>query len=603
MKGGVTSGVVYPPAICAIARAFDLHAIGGSSAGAVAAALAAAAQYRRLTDTAEPEAGFEVLESIPEWLGTGGHLFDLFAPNARTRDLFDAAIALGAPGRNVVQRVAGLLAAYPIPALIGGSAASIPFIAAGATASGPWRTLNRVLSAAGWMAGVAAGTLAGATLALAADVRGRVPSNGYGLITGVDDTKENADSLMLWLAAMTEEIAGLPAGETPLTFGMLWNPSAGAIANGVVDPPSDAQIDLKMITTGIVEGRPFLFPMRTNRYRFRVSEMVRYLPPHVVAWMVHHARASEHAYTYEGEALVPLPVIGDLPIVVATRMSLAFPLLLSAVPLYFITYAADGTGTPVRSWFSDGGLTSNFPIELFDAPLPRWPTLAINLGGFPPGAGVHTPDVVMTTDNQPDALYAANPVSGMSSFGTAIFDTMKDGSDLTLARLPGYRDRIVTIRLHPREGGLNLDMDARTVDALVDRGRRAGEMLVARFGAPSELERVVDDDVMSWENHRWIRYRTLMSELRALLARYEIAWYNPAPGDQPYDELVRATAPGTVPRRSYSFPNDPATRERLVALSEALAQLGEELSTETALVRNEPHPPAELATRARLDHS
>src|SRR6185503_19561958 len=30
-------------------------------------------------------------------------------------------------------------------------------------------------------------------------------------------------------------------------------------------------------------------------------------------------------------------------------------------------------------WFSDGGISSNFPIHLFDAPLPLWPTFAIDL--------------------------------------------------------------------------------------------------------------------------------------------------------------------------------------------------------------------------------
>ena len=34
MKGGVTSGVVYPPAIHHIAREGYLHGIGGTSAGA-----------------------------------------------------------------------------------------------------------------------------------------------------------------------------------------------------------------------------------------------------------------------------------------------------------------------------------------------------------------------------------------------------------------------------------------------------------------------------------------------------------------------------------------------------------------------------------------
>ena len=79
MKGGITSGIVYPSAIYEISRAFDLKSIGGTSAGAIAAALAAAAQYRRLrrTGTEDAEAGYERLAQMPDWLGAGGHLFGL----------------------------------------------------------------------------------------------------------------------------------------------------------------------------------------------------------------------------------------------------------------------------------------------------------------------------------------------------------------------------------------------------------------------------------------------------------------------------------------------------------------------------------------------
>jgi hypothetical protein len=38
MKGGITSGIVYPPAISEIARDHRLRKIGGTSAGAIAAA-------------------------------------------------------------------------------------------------------------------------------------------------------------------------------------------------------------------------------------------------------------------------------------------------------------------------------------------------------------------------------------------------------------------------------------------------------------------------------------------------------------------------------------------------------------------------------------
>ena len=47
MKGGVTSGVVYPFAVCELAETYSSEI--GTSAGAIAAAAAAAAEYGRRT--------------------------------------------------------------------------------------------------------------------------------------------------------------------------------------------------------------------------------------------------------------------------------------------------------------------------------------------------------------------------------------------------------------------------------------------------------------------------------------------------------------------------------------------------------------------------
>jgi Patatin-like phospholipase len=44
MKGGITSGVIYPLAVCELAKTYRLHSLGGASAGAIAAAAAAAAE-------------------------------------------------------------------------------------------------------------------------------------------------------------------------------------------------------------------------------------------------------------------------------------------------------------------------------------------------------------------------------------------------------------------------------------------------------------------------------------------------------------------------------------------------------------------------------
>src|SRR2546429_7187258 len=47
MKGGITSGVVYPRAIRRITQDYRLLNIGGTSAGAIAAVVAAARENRR----------------------------------------------------------------------------------------------------------------------------------------------------------------------------------------------------------------------------------------------------------------------------------------------------------------------------------------------------------------------------------------------------------------------------------------------------------------------------------------------------------------------------------------------------------------------------
>ena len=62
LTGGVASGVVYPWAVTELARHFRFRSIGGNSVGAMAAALAAAAEYGRCCGYA---AAFEPLRLSP----------------------------------------------------------------------------------------------------------------------------------------------------------------------------------------------------------------------------------------------------------------------------------------------------------------------------------------------------------------------------------------------------------------------------------------------------------------------------------------------------------------------------------------------------------
>ncbi len=51
MKGGITSGIVYPPAVLELSKHYTFQSIGGTSAGAIAAAGTAAAASGIRDDT------------------------------------------------------------------------------------------------------------------------------------------------------------------------------------------------------------------------------------------------------------------------------------------------------------------------------------------------------------------------------------------------------------------------------------------------------------------------------------------------------------------------------------------------------------------------
>src|SRR5690349_23902716 len=90
MKGGITSGIVYPRAINELANTYTFKNVGGTSAGAIAATLAAAAEYRRRKE--KTLAGFDELNKLPAQLSDGA-LEKLFQPQWNTRSLYRLALA------------------------------------------------------------------------------------------------------------------------------------------------------------------------------------------------------------------------------------------------------------------------------------------------------------------------------------------------------------------------------------------------------------------------------------------------------------------------------------------------------------------------------
>jgi predicted acylesterase/phospholipase RssA len=607
MKGGITSGIVYPAAVVEIAKEFVFKNVGGTSAGAIAAAVTAAAERRRAAGGGN--AGFDRVAQIPTYLMQDSRLFKLFVPNAGTKSLFKTVVSLFGRPRfqpGWLAKWFGLVWSYPIASVIGAIAGVAFLIAVIRTYSytATWLWVLAILLA---LTTIAAGITIAIVIAFARDFLGTLPKNGFGMVTGVDDAdRASLAALCTWLARELELTAGIPGDTTPLTFSMLWDAMRDPAIPGRPEQPDTTDVNLEMITTNVTWGRPYNFPVATEVFFFDPAELKRYFPDYVVDWMVAHARQprdpKEAARFARFAPKLPLPNMGDLPVIVATRMSLAFPILLSAVPLWAADFSlpppAGGDYVLECCWFSDGGISSNFPITLFDSPLPRWPTFAINLAGFPPGRtrdDDETQNVYMIRRNQDGRLPVFTRFSALPGFLGAIFNAVQNWNDNTQSVLPGYRDRIVTVFLAPDEGGLNLDMPPKVLERLRKRGAAAGALIAGRFKDPSVLS-PVKPPAIGWENHRWLRFRSTMGALRAYLGRFSADAGNPEAPDVLYDALVTSAVGTPV----WSYPIAAGSRANVSALTGRSANLGDDLVAEATLEDDLPKPSPRLVPRGSL---
>ena len=509
MKGGITSGVVYPLAIAELAREYRFVNIGGTSAGAIAASLAAAAEHGR----ASASGGFHRIAELPEVLARG--LLDLFRPNRATRPAFDLLLALlGPEGRLAKTRKAlgAIVRGHPLAALGGGLLGAML-----------WAALLVLFAGRATPAGYALlalfallGAVLAATVRFAFAARRAIEANRFGLCSGYRESRDPADapSLVGWLDAALDRAAGRTSPD-PLTFGELWG-QEGAERDAAAADPAKRRINLEMMTSNLTHGRPYRLPFGTEIFHWRRGDFEELFPPRVVDWMARHsepASGAPHGAEPSPDDRWKLPKPADLPVVVAVRMSLSFPILLSAVPLYAVDWGRAGNRKNrehpeyERCWFSDGGLGSNFPVHFFDTLLPSRPTFGINLRPFPV-------EVPRDDDEAKNVRFPGAPgeevapewhrFAGLSGFVGAIVRLMQNWVDATQTRLPGYRDRVVHVHLSEEEGGLNLEMPPERIGRLSERGRRAGRALVEQF---------------DWDLHRWVRYRSTLPEIHAHLAR------------------------------------------------------------------------------------
>lgn len=597
MKGGITSGIVYPPLVIKLSRKYRFRNVGGTSAGAIAAAVTAAAEHGRRFGGLGGRA-FKQLNAVKDWLGEGSHLRNLFQPTPKTRPLLDIFLYFTAEeckGWNrspweAVKTVRQALKEKDTAAFedgsrewqmkghAGGFGAALAlsafsillyyiFAAAVLQRDVSWTdslmplliliiTATVVMGIAGnWVGGIIAGVKH-----LYQIITHDLTENRFGICDGLSgDRPSNIPPLTEWLDRQINILAGLPAGGEPLTFGQLWQQKKET---------DSKQIDLTMVTSNLSQGRPYVLPFEGTLFLFSVKEFGDLFPPNVMKHMKKHGSAVKVIKNgpvttrYKApEGYLFLPDAADFPVIVATRMSLSFPVLISAIPLYTIMpdnevieaqrNGQEGTLSErhmQKNLFSDGGICSNFPIHFFDSWLPRRPTFGINLTSLPEsklddyepenrlksykdetkkkmevqidnyslvteqsaveisskGKKKETSQAVFLPGIRDEVLPTWVDIPSLPRFLGEIFNIAQNYRDNTQAQLPGYRERIVSIALSDKEGGLNLEMDPKIIQEVVIKGELAGDKLLQYF---------------KFEQHQWVRFRVLVRELERNLMR------------------------------------------------------------------------------------
>jgi len=548
MKGGVTSGVAYPGAVARLAKRFRFRNIGGTSAGAIAAVLAGAAEYRRQrSEGASDRAGFDALEALAPELGSD--LEALFQPEPALQPLYEVLLAVATTRTGESRFQAGLIAVIKTFALLL-ILTALPGVLIAGTA----------LSRGSWALGLLGVLLALLIPAIILAMRiGRLVgknlvSNDFGLCTGLTTRRgrrEGQRAFTDWVHEHIESVAGPrdPARthDAPLTVGDL----------------AQCDIYVASVTTDLSSRRPWRLPLQAGAHAFSVAEVRRLLPAAVLDHLVDKGNKIDHADDALPDDLWTLPDGSDMPLVLLARLSLSFPGLVSAVPLYRQDHGlpadAEGRYPWRRCLFSDGGISSNFPIHFFDALLPSRPTFGIAFARL--DAARHGSDEASRVDlpvEPPSTLDApVYPASGITGFLASIVTTAKDWQDTLQSQVTGYAERIVEIRLDPdKEGGLHVNMDEATITKLSGLGVRAAAKL---------------DNTFDFDEHRYRRALTLLPTLDAALERLSENYRKRgiASSGLDYDDILTTYGPKF-------FDNEPAWREDpLARLALALVSIGD----------------------------
>jgi hypothetical protein len=312
MKGGITSGVVYPLAIVELAKHYRFSSVGGTSAGAIAAAVTAAAEYARNV----PGRGFLRLTRLPT--EAGEILFRLFQPTRTVAPLFQIFVAAFR-----AKSTAGKIFRMSLAALWGFLWWASLFSLGGAIVA----LIAWMYASPGFMAFGLLLALVGAVMGIAVGLKRTVTTslqeNNFGVCSGIRQPGFHGPGFTDWLADLIDETAGRdPVKDDPLTFGDLASPGDNR--------PS---IDLRMMTTNLMLGRPHTLPFYDAVYHFKREDFEKIFPARIMRYLLARSERFLPEAGEQGE-YYKFPSAENLPVVVAARMSLSFPFLICAVPLY-----------------------------------------------------------------------------------------------------------------------------------------------------------------------------------------------------------------------------------------------------------------------------
>ncbi len=518
MRGGITSGVVFPKAITRLATQYSFFCIGGTSAGSIAAVMAAAAEYRRQTAGTDEEkaAGFGIIDGMAVDLAS--NLRSLFQPSAGTETLFGIAMAImEAEGRalplirRLVETFAGRVAA--------GIAIGAVFVLIALAHASFWAgALGLLLMAVLPVVLIVAPLWSFFWKSLTKTL----PKSDFGLCTGLRSEGSQRPGFTEWMADKLDAIVAKDSADpnyTPLTAGDLK-------LNGQPGHPDRPRIKVASVTTDLSSRRPYQLPLGTAIFSFRKAEFARLFPERILRYLtdkggplMKHDDPATPFVDVEGHAdYYRLPTGDDFPILLVARLSLSFPGLISAVPLYRFDFSLNPSGQLARNHtrclFSDGGITSNFPIHFFDSLIPGRPTFGISLGSYDERRVRSDPNdkrksrIFMPDSARSDAA-PIEKVASLSQFLGSILTTARNWQDTLQSRLHGYRERIVEIRLDDsREGGMNLDMSRQTIEDLAEYGEFAGDEMLG----------------FDFDEHRYRRMTTAFPALQDAFQRFAEVW-------------------------------------------------------------------------------